>query len=263
MRIDYLSSDILLFRGDSLAALATAFIDGSRVLLVDLPASDYDTLEMRSYLEGDLGLTIDSVLLSGTGRAQQLHLLPKAQLLTARQFSLEWGRHHLQVVDTGGDSGGALAIDVPTSDMLLVAERIVGHIARLGENPPEQLDAALAVLHQRGRARVVPAYGGAQHGVALANACHYLSRLGQRVGQVRIRYPGTAGAAIGAIALDECLAEGVHASPLERHWHMDNLKQIVERGWYAQAPAQPGSITRNRVMSSLTGMLGRLARTGV
>lgn len=261
MRIDYLSSDILLFRGDSLAALATAFIDGSRVLLVDLPASDYDTLEMRSYLEGDLGLRIERILPSGAARAQQRHLLPGAQLLSERELRFEWGRHHLQMVDTGGDTGGALAIDVPGADLLLVAERIVGHIARLGENPPEQLDAALAILHQRGRSRVVPAFGGAQDGVALANARHYLARLGQRVGQLRLRYPASAAAAISAIALDECLADGVHASPLERHWHMDNLKQVVERGWYV--PAQAGGVTRSRVMESLTGMLGRLARIGV
>ncbi|UUZ51342.1 hypothetical protein LP420_18890 [Massilia sp. B-10] len=64
MRIDYLSSDILLFRGDSLAALATAFIDGERVLLVDALASQFDALDMRDYLENTLRKQVAQIVLT-------------------------------------------------------------------------------------------------------------------------------------------------------------------------------------------------------
>src|SRR3954469_18634508 len=101
MRIDYLSPDILSFRGDSLAALATAFIDGKRVLLVDALASEYDAIEMRDYLERDLGLRIERIILShaAQGHAAGLHLFRGAHITLAHELGymaeedLAWGRH--------------------------------------------------------------------------------------------------------------------------------------------------------------------------
>ena len=69
MRIDYLSSDILLFRGDSQAALATAFFDGKRALLVDLVRRvirSWDTDTLSRKLELHVGRDLQYIRINGT-----------------------------------------------------------------------------------------------------------------------------------------------------------------------------------------------------
>src|SRR4051812_47603767 len=120
MRIDYLRSDILLFRGDSLAALATAFIDGERVLLVDALASQFDAIDMRDYLEGTLGKRVERIVLTdaGGGHAAALAMFPAAQITRAPDApgSIAWGSHTLAL----HPAAGGLHIDVPDADLLFV-----------------------------------------------------------------------------------------------------------------------------------------------
>jgi hypothetical protein len=66
------------------------------------------------------------------------------------------------------------------------------------------------------------------------------------------------------------MAKGEWATPLERHWHADNLKRIVAAGWFPAsvqaAKAAPRSRTQaccDTVASVLTAMLGRLVERGV
>jgi len=276
MRIDYLSSDIILFRGDSLAALATAFIDGERVLLVDGLASQYDAIEMRDFLENTLHKRVERIVLTdgGGAHAAAVALFPAAELIASsdRALSLAWGRHILDMFQTPGAGQGALAIDVPSADLLFVADSIVGNIAMIGSLTPEQADDALLRLQDRGRGQVVPRYVGAACGRALGNARAYLARLEDRVVQLRTSLaPQSANEAIARIALDDCLVEGEFATPLERHWHANNLKQIAERQLFPAVAAQGATKpARSRtqaccdtITSVLTAMLGRLAERGV
>jgi len=272
MRIDYLTSDIILFRGDSLAALATAFIDGERVLLVDGLASQYDAIEMRDFLENTLHKRVERIVLTdgGGAHAAAVALFPKVELIksTDRAVSLAWGRHILDMFQAPGAGQGVLAIDVPSADLLFVADSIVGKIATLGSLTPEQADDALVRLQEHGRGQVVPRYAGAACGRALGNARAYLARLEERVVQLRTSLaPESAVQAIARIAIDDCLVDGEFATPLERHWHANNLKQIAERQLFPAAATQGAAKpVRSRtqaccdtITSVLTAMLGRLA----
>lgn len=288
MRIDYLSSDILQFRGDSLAALATAFVDGRRVLLVDALASVEDALEMRRYLEGDLGLSVASIVLTRADGAHPdgIALFPGATLIAQRgnplapapavvvdrQLSLAWGRHRLDLFASGAAAASVLAIDVPTADLLFAGAGLSGGVARIGAALPDQVDTAIAHLQQRERGRIVPAHGGVQDGGALGAARHYLARLGALVGAARAGQPACrADAAIEAIRVEDCLAAGIHATALDRHWHAENLRQVVQRQLFPAAAAgrrsSPGRLARfmecNCTMATLVAMLGRLGRSGV
>lgn len=270
MRIDYLSSDILLFRGDSLAALATAFIDGERVLLVDALASQYDALDMRDYLETTLGKQVMHIVLTGAGSHDAgLALFPNAAVSrgAAAAGTLQWGRHALELFPLPGVRADALGIDVPGSDLLFVGDAVVGNIAPLGAASPEQADALLAALQERGRGLLIPRSGGALCGRALANARRYLENLGAAVAAARSAGdPGGAGAAMMRIAPDQLLVPGEHPGALERHWHRDNLRQASERGWFPAAQAARAQVPRSCLQacratfaSVLTAMLGRLS----
>ena len=267
MRIDYLSSDILLFRGDSQAALATAFRDGERALLVDGLASPYDAIDLRDYLETTLGKRVEQMVLTDPdgGHAAALALFPHAQV--RREPALvAWGRHTLELFALPGARCGALSVDAPEADLLFVADSMVGNIALLGGLTPEQADDTLARLQDRGRARVVPRHAGAACVRALGNARAYLARLRERVQALRGAHGASQAAqAIAAIGLDELLVPGEFATPLERHWHADNLRQVVARGLFP-ARAQPARAARSRsqaccetLASVLKAMLGRLA----
>lgn len=276
MRIDYLSSDILVFRGDSLAAVATAFVDGKRVLLIDALASEYDAIEVRDYLERDRGLQIDTVLLThaGQGHDAGLHVFRGARIevASAASPSLDWGRHRLDFFPTPGASSRSLAVHVASAELLFVGARIVGAIALIGAASPEQADSALAQLQQRGAQRIVPAYLGVQDGGTLEHAREYLRKLAVQVKRARAAHAGgSLHAAIAAIPIEACLADGVYAGALERHWHRDNLKQIAGRDLFAvpveqvRAPQRSFAvfIRRTGLVPMLMCMLGRLGRSGV
>ncbi|HEY0063090.1 MAG TPA: hypothetical protein VGC21_13290 [Telluria sp.] len=271
MRIDYLSADILLFRGDSLAALATAFIDGERVLLVDALASQYDAFDLRDYLENTLHKRVEQIVLTAAdgSHAAAVPLFPEAQLTGALDAPelIGWGRHTLAL----HAEAGALQVDVPSADLQFVGDSIVGNIATVGTFTPEQTDAHLARLQDRGRTRVVPRHTAAACSRALGNARAYLAELGARVRALRARFPAPdAAAAIARLPLDPLLPKGEFATPLEHHWHAENLKRIVERGLFPAATPQAAGERRGRartccdtVGSVLMAMLGRLVERGV
>lgn len=289
MRIDYLASDILLFHGDSLSSLATAFIDGERVLLIDALASIEDARAMRDYLEQDLHKHVDTIVLThcDTDHTAGVTLFPQARVVVQRDFNtdtltqqvslvdqtttLQWGSHTLELFPNPGKTADTLAIDVAAAGLLFVADNIVGNIAYLGAAAPEQMDEALLRLQGRGRDRIVPGHIGVQDGEALANARHYLARLRAQVGAARATMAaGAARQAIAAIRIEVLLAPGVHAGRFERHWHGQNLLRVNECGLF---PAT-GSVAQRQerqerpalaaccdtVLRTLQRMLGGLAR---
>jgi cyclase len=301
MRIDYLASDILLFHGDSLSSLATAFIDGPRVLLVDALASTDDAQAMRDYLEGELGKRVDVLVLTHchADHMAGVMLFPQAEVIAQRLFNttfmaqqprpdsaalptnvidqsmtVQWGRHTLEIFHNPGQTVDMLGIDVPSADLLFVADHIVGNIAYVGAAAPELIDDALVRLQARGRSRILPGHMGLQDACALSNARHYLARLRERVSVLRAAL-GEAAArkAIAGIHVDELLAPRVHASRFERHWHQQNLARVNERALFpaapdqASAPAARGASLCQRgcetVMGMLRHMLGGMARQGL
>ena len=286
MRIDYLASDILLFHGDSLSSLATAFIDGDRVLLIDALASLDDARTMRDYLEQELNKRVETIVLThcDSDHIAGVALFPQARVVVQRQFNaslltqqptvvdqattLQWGAHTLELFSNPGKTADTLAIDVASAGLLFVADNIVGNIAYLGAAAPEQLDAALLRLQGRGRERIVPGHIGVQDGDALANARHYLARLRERVGRVRAAMGADAARqAIAAIRIEDLLAPGVHAGRFERHWHGQNLLRVNERSLFAASGAVVQREERaalaaccDTVLRVLQRMLGGLAR---
>ena len=270
MRIDYLDSDILLFRGESMAAVATAFIDGDRVLLVDALASEHDAIDMRDYLENCKQARVAQIVLTHADGVHSagVKLFPGAEILDlpARERTLSWGRHTLALFPVAG----ALAVDVPSADLLLTAGAVAGNVAVIGAAWPEQAADALDRLRQRGRTRIVPRNGGAECAVALAHAQAYLLGLQGQVEALRNTLaPEDMAGAIAAIDIGQLLQATVQATPLERHWHRDNLRRVNERQLFPatqkRAPQAAGLARKccDTVLSVLTSMLGRLAERGV
>ena len=295
MRIEQIDTDILLFRGDTLESLATAFIDGPRVLLVDALAADSEARAMRDYLETTLGKRVEATILTH-GHSDHLagvRLFPGADIIAQRLFlytymekngqsgetlvapttvvdqrlTLAWGRHTLELFHNPGKTMCSLGIEVADADLLFAADNIVGNIAYIGASVPELIDEAIVRLQRRGRSRIIPGHIGIQDWTALSNARHYLAMLRPQVGKAR----GDA-ATIRAIALEDCLAGGVQPTPFELHWHGQNLERIVERKLYAAPYRAPVAAEDSRfatlkrcgsVLLTMVNMLGQLVQRGV
>ena len=299
MHIEQIDTDILLFRGATLESLATAFIDGPRVLLVDALAADDDARAMRDYLEITLGKQVEAIILTH-GHSDHLagvRLFPRADIIAQRLFlytymekngqagetfvapttvvdqrlKLAWGRHTLELFHNPGKTMCSLGIEVADADLLFAADNIVGNIAYIGASVPELIDDAIVRLQRRGRSRIVPGHIGMQDWTALSNARHYLAMLRLRVAQARAAERG-GDAAIRAIGIGECLASAVQPTPFELHWHAQNLERIVERRLFALAYRQPVPAEHSRfatlkrcgsVLATMLTMFGQLARRGV
>ena len=275
MRINYLSSDILLFRGASMAALATAFIDGERVLLVDALASRFDAADMRDYLENSLQKRVEMIVLSsadGSHRAA-VDLFPAAQLVTHEQglASIGWGRHTLHLA--AGAAPGSLAIDVPSAALVFAVDSVAGRVAVLGTLAADCVDAGLARLQAMEPVRVVARRGTLECGQVLGQARAYLARLRAAVLAVRSSArPGEAEAAIKAIALEDLVPPGAQPGALELHWHRDNLRRVAERGLFpatearvplVRAGSSLGQACRMTLAGVLTALLGGMGRSGL
>lgn len=298
MRIEQIDTDILLFRGDTYESLATAFIDGERVLLVDALASEADALTMRDHLEGKLGKKVEAIILTHghsdhmagvklfSGAEVIAHRLflytfmekrdrPAAAddafvaptILVDQQLTLPWGRHTLELFHSPGKTMCSLGIDVASADLLFVADNIVGNIAYVGASVPELIDDAIVRLQRRGRSRIIPGHMGLQDWTALSNARHYLAMLRTRVSQARTAAPGGDEAgAIRAIAIDECIASNEKATDFERYWHAQNLERILERKLFAlpyrlpEAAGDSRFATLKRCGNVLATMMGMLGQ---
>lgn len=278
MRIEHIDTDILLFHGDQLESLATAFIDGERVLLVDALASEADALEMRAYLQDKLGKKVEAIVLTHghTDHLAGVRLFPGAEVIAQRLFmytfmekrgrdglgdegfvapttvvdqrlSLPWGRHTLELFHNAGKTICSLGIEVASADLLFVADNIVGNIAYIGASVPELIDDAIVRLQRRGRSRIVPGHIGMLDWTALSNARHYLAMLRAEVGKARAAARGgDAVEAIRAIGIEDCLASKLEPTPFERHWHGQNLERIVERKLFALPYRAPVSAEQSR-----------------
>ena len=258
MQIQAPEADILVFRGEAYESLATAFIHGRDVLLVDALADRGDGEAMREHLEEELGKRVRFILMTHymSDHMSALGLFPGARVAAHRHYAhtflsqrrrsaqdeqefvppsielagditFDWGRHRLQVFHNPGKTPCMLNVDVPDADLVIASDNLVGHTAYLSYTAPELLDAGLLRLQQLGRGRVIPGHMGVLPGAAVGNARHYLKRLGERV--VVARCQGGADG-IRAIRIEDCLTQGVAPTPFEREWHDINLNVVLERG---------------------------------
>ena len=261
MRVSEVAADILLFRGEAYESLATAFVHGRDVLLVDALGGREDAEALRSRLEGRLGLRVAIILMTHymSDHMAALQLFPRARIaahrlyaqtfgsqraLTAEEqrvfvapsieldgeLSFDWGRHRLRVFPNEGKTPCTLNVDVPTADLVLCSDNLVGNTAYLSSSTPERLDTGLLHLQQLGRSRLIPGHMGVLPGSALANARHYLARL--RWAVVAARRCADAARSVCDITIESCLAADVVPTPFEREWHGRNLQLIVERGLF-------------------------------
>jgi glyoxylase-like metal-dependent hydrolase (beta-lactamase superfamily II) len=261
MQITELAPDIILLRGETYQSIATALLDGRNVLLVDTLGSAADAEQMRGILERG-GRQVRLIVMSHymSDHLAGVRLFPSARVVAHRFYSqtylgqrdrgteadsqfvapsitfdgsieFEWGRHRVKLLHNPGKTLCALAVDVPTNDMVLCGDAIVGNTVYFSGNAaPDLLAESLRRLRALGRSTVVPGHIGAFAGTVLANAQHYLESIDARVRDLR---SGCAGdeleERIRTIDIDECLVPGVVASAFEREWHGHNLERIVER----------------------------------
>jgi cyclase len=258
MRVEALRPDVLMFVGDDHESVATAFLDGDDVLLVDSLGSEEDAHWMRRVLCEDMGKTVRAVAATHfmSDHLAGMPLFPDAVTIAQRHhrhaflsqnrridafyrepevvfdsaLSIRWGRHELRFVHNPGKTMDHVSVDVPDADLVCAGDNIVGNIVYLSKADPAAIRAAIDRIRQLRRGTVVGGHIGWFPAVVLDNAIHYLDRLRDAV--VRIRSRGRVeeiGERIASIPLESCLAPLVEPVEFERVWHRHNLDVIASQ----------------------------------
>jgi cyclase len=255
-----LDPNILMFVGDQAQSVATAFIDGQNVLLVDSLGGVEDAGWLRHVLCDQMGKRVRLVAATHfmSDHIAGMTLFPDALTLAHRHFrqtflsqnqrvdafyrepdvvfdnmTIRWGRHELRFLYNPGKTMDHVSVDVPTSDLVCAGDNIVGNIVYLSKADPALLRAAIGRMRQFGRRTVVGGHMGAFDAVVLDNALHYLGRLRDAVVRIRVRTSSGAGARISAIRIEDCMAPHVEPTAFEREWHGHNLDAIVAQSIFA------------------------------
>lgn len=255
VRVEELYSDVLMFVGDSVESVATAFVDGDNVLLVDSLGSAGDAEALRRVLCQEMGKTVRMILSTHfmSDHIAGLALFPEALVVAHRHFrhaflsqnrlnaesyrepdlivdnmALRWGRHQLRVLYNPGKTMDHVSVDVPTADLVCVGDNIVGNIVYLSKADSALQRAAIGRIRQFGRSRVVGGHMGVFDADVLANALHYLAQIQDNVVRIRMHAPETeVDVRIAAIRIEDCLPPQVVPSAFEREWHQNNLKAVI------------------------------------
>lgn len=261
MRVEELGSDVLMFVGDEVESVATAFVDGDDVLLVDSLGSVQDAAWLRDVLCGQMGKTVRLVAATHfmSDHIAGMALFPDALMLAHRHFrhtflsqnrrvdafyrepdmvfdsmAIRWGGHELRFFHNPGRTMDHLGVDVPTADLVCTGDNIVGNIVYLSRADPALLAAAIGRLRQFGRGTVVGGHIGRFGAAVLDNALHYLEQLRSAVVRIRTSAPPPGNSVdIAAIRIEDCLAPRVQPTPFEREWHRRNLDAIVAQSVFA------------------------------
>ena len=269
LRHERLAADVLMFVGDQHQSVATAFLDGDDVLLVDSLGSSEDAHALRRILCGEMGKTVRMIAATHfmSDHIAGMHVFPDAltiahrhyrhtflaqnrrvdafyrdpQLLFDNALSLRWGRHRLRFVHNPGKTMDHVSVDAPEADLVCVGDAIVGNIVYLSRADPELIRGAIGRIRQFGRGRVVGGHVGHFPASVLDNALHYLDRLRERVMRIRATAaPTPVAERIAAIAIEDCLAPGVEAGAFERLWHGHNLEVILAQSVFELDAAMTG-----------------------
>lgn len=261
MRIETLCPDVLMFVGNEVESVATAFVDGDDVLLVDALGSAEDAGHLREVLCGQMGKTVRllSVTHFMSDHIAAVTQFPDALLMAHRHhrhtflsqnrrvdafyrepdmvfdnMALRWGRHQLRLLYNPGKTMDHISVDVPSADLVCVGDNIVGNIVYLSKADPALQRAAIGRIRQFGRGRVVGGHVGVFEEATLGNALHYLARIEEIVVRIRRQSaPSELAARIAAIRIEDCVAPQVVPGAFERTWHANNLDVIVEQSVFA------------------------------
>lgn len=262
MRYEELAANVLMFVGDDHESVATAFIDGEDVLLVDSLGCMEDAQWLRRVLCDDMGKSVRVIAATHfmCDHMAGLSLFPKALTIAHRHYrhtflsqnhrvdefyrepqvtfdsamTLCWGHHQLNFVHNPGKTMDHVSVDVPTADLLCAGDNIVGNIVYLSKADPLAIRAAIRRMRQLGRSIVVGGHMGRFPAVALDNAAHYLDRLREAVVDIRANVPpGHIDERIGSIRIESCLAPRVEPTAFEMEWHQNNLQVIVAQSIFA------------------------------
>lgn len=261
MRIQELAADVVMFVGDAVESVATAFIDSERVLLVDALGSEEDAAQLREVLCGQMGKTVQLVAATHfmSDHIAGMSLFPEALTLAHRHhrqaflsqnrpvtslyrepdivfdnLAMRWGRHQLRFLFNPGKTMDHVSVDVPTADLVCVGDNIVGNIVYLSRADPALQRAAIGRIQQFGRGRVVGGHMGVFDAVVLDNALHYLRRIQDIVVDIRLNAASTQWTEqVAVIPLEDCIAPGVAPTAFERAWHGHNLEVIVTQSIFA------------------------------
>lgn len=261
MRVQELCPDVLLFVGDEVESVATAFLDRDEVLLVDALGSEADAAWLRDTLCGQMGKT---VRLIATTHFMSDHIaglvqFPGARVLAHRHhrqaflsqnrrvdafyrepdfvfndMALRWGRHHLRLLYNPGKTMDHVSVDVPSADLTCVGDNIVGNIVYLSKADPQLQRAAIGRIRQFGRARIIGGHIGVFDAMVLAHAQQYLDSIQRHVVRIRRQAsPDTVATRIAEIRIEDCVAPGVVPVAFERTWHNHNLDAIAAQSIFA------------------------------
>jgi len=262
VRFEELGSNVLMFVGDDHESVATAFIDGDDVLLVDALGSVDDARWLRRVLCEDMAKTVRVIAQTHfmSDHIAGISLFPDALTLAHRHYrhtflsqnqrvdalyrdpqvvfdsamTIRWGQHELHFVHNPGKTMDHVSVDVPSADLVCAGDNIVGNIVYVSKADPGMIRAAIARLQQFGRGTVVGGHMGSFPAGTLDNAIHYLDRLRDAVVRLRLDAPpGQLDAHIGSIRVEDCLAPRVAPTAFERTWHGHNLEAIVAQSIFA------------------------------
>lgn len=262
MRFEWLRADVLMFVGDDYESVATAFLDGDDVLLVDSLASVEDAQSLRRVLCEDMGKTVRVIAATHfmNDHIAGMTLFPDALTIAHRHYrhtflsqnqredayyreprvvfdsilNVQWGRHELRFLHNPGKTMDHVSVDVPTADLLCAGDNIVGNIVYLSKADPAMLRSSIDRMRQLGRGTIISGHMGSFHGSVLDNAIQYLNRLQDVV--IGIRATSTSVKTddrIASIRIQDCIAPQVKPAAFEREWHQRNLEVIAAQSTFA------------------------------
>ena len=270
MQIQDIQKDIRVFVGDTLEGVSTAFIHGDEAILVDAMASEEDANSLRTLVCDEMGKTVRAIIVSHymSDHIAGLKLFPEARIIAHRHhmhtfmsqgartevehgefvaptvtfgdsLSFAWGRHQFDLFHNPGHTMSTITVDVPTADLVITGDNVVGNISYISSSTPELLDAALAKLESLKRGRVVGGHMGALPRSVFGNARRYLRRLEARVREIqRDSAQEQHDQRIRAIQVSECIEPGIRATDFETHWHGRNLEVILTRKIFPDLPGR-------------------------
>ena len=203
-----IADDIHLFIGEAYGANSLVLLKGRDALLIEGMGARADAAELKRTIEQEMGAKVKVIVQTHyfADHMAALGLFPEAAIIAhagyketwaserfrsdeeATHFveptmlihdrlTIRWGKHELDVFHNPGHTASTLNVDIPSADLLHVADTIVGNIVYLAYSGPERMAKALETLRARGRKRILASHGEVEDAVAIDNAAQYLRGL--------------------------------------------------------------------------------------
>jgi cyclase len=262
MHVEQVAPDIYMIVGEFYQSISTVIADAERVLLIDGQASREDAMDLRRFVEEELGKQVRLILSThymsdhmaalklfsnAPVIAQQnyMHTFESQRSLTdemregfteptivfSDKLALRWGRYTLDVFHNPSHTLSTIGIDIPEADLLIVGDAFFGGIVFLSSaGEPKKFYTGLRRLQAKNRSRAIPGHIKMYDNRAFENALHYLKTLQENVEEARSS--PRVEASILEIPIESCLAPQIEASDFEREFHRINLELIIKRNLF-------------------------------